>query len=111
MNEINDFEVGDRVTYKYDYHALNNIGLKTELDGFKGTVIGFRSICVGVRFDTHIIYVLGFGHDCNELDDRDGYCYWVSPELLIKDKEEENDTVKIKWYRKGKFTTENFNVK
>ena len=102
MIDYKNFEVGDRIIYKYNYSSLH--GVKLNLDGLKGTVKGKKigDYAIAVEFDVNILETYGFGHDCDNIGKK-GHCFWVSPELLIHiDEENQDNDFKIKWYKKGK---------
>lgn len=92
--------IGKRVIYRLIKPQEGMTGLKKDLNGMPGTIIGiYDHICYRVNFDHYFP-----GHNsCNGLIPQGmGYGYTVDYRLLeIIDDVEKN--IKIKWYKNGEF--------
>lgn len=97
MNTSKDFQIGDRVIYKFIGEDSSSMA---SLNGLEGTVVDFNGSHVGVEFDLNIKMAFGFGHNC-EGNGKDGHCrYLYPPELEIMDIR----PGRIRWYKKGKLS-------
>jgi hypothetical protein len=96
-SNINDFHVGQRVMAE-DPNGRMRKGVILIKHFNDSPYIGY----IGVKFDD-------YDYNCHNLDGacEEGYGYWVHFKD-IKSLEEEEKTLKIKWFRDGKLTKENF---
>jgi len=101
MGDINKFNIGDRVIYRYIKNKPQLIGGNPNLDEITGIVVDEG---VHNRPFYYVFFDKKFpnGHSCGGRIP-DGYGYGVSPEFLhLINNDTENKT--IRWYKNGKLS-------